>query len=294
VKIRFTFLSLLLTHSVTLSLSLFFYPSVSFSLPLTVIIFLTVFLALSISYSLSLTLLLFFSSLHSSSRSPFLTLFLSFSLSHSGEGKVHIICCYETSVLSMTQSELFASGLIYNESDILRENKHTSIARQPGISTTGLVYDHSDVMNVNNTTSIMVKKAEVSTTRLTYDDSSIIKEHSTTSIATAQPELTSTWLIYDLDSDIIEDGNQLSIAPMIRPEQTTSNNHSENYNNNHSNDATVRSYSNLVLRVTKKKYHKDILLQDELYIKEVMRPWFSSSFCSERKLIQLSQTFLQG
>ena len=54
------------------------------------------------------------------------------------------------------------------------------------------------------------------------------------------------------------------------------------------------SYKNKVIRFSKKYQSKENILHDELYLSNVVKPWFGTSFSSNRILIELSSVFLKG
>lgn len=54
------------------------------------------------------------------------------------------------------------------------------------------------------------------------------------------------------------------------------------------------SIEHRVLRLTKKKFDADDILQDELFLIRVIKPWLGSSYCPERELVFLTGVFLEG
>lgn len=61
----------------------------------------------------------------------------------------------------------------------------------------------------------------------------------------------------------------------------------------YSSTPTSINEKNLVLRLTKEYHHGDKVINDELYVKEIMEPWFSS-YCFQRTIVRLPSVFLRG
>ena len=55
---------------------------------------------------------------------------------------------------------------------------------------------------------------------------------------------------------------------------------------------SLRNGRNRVLRVTKKCHGKEDILQDELFLRNVIKPWFGGAICSDRRLVEIPAGFL--
>ena len=59
-----------------------------------------------------------------------------------------------------------------------------------------------------------------------------------------------------------------------------------------SSTRSCRDGRNRVLRVTKKCHGKEDILQDELFLRNVIKPWFGGAICSDRRLVEIPAGFL--
>ena len=152
-----------------------------------------------------------------------------------GEGKVHLVCCYNG-----TTSELLPS---------------VSLKAINSQSDCGSCLDEESSGEVTSDKKDIASRADSTDTITLEVADSLVSQIDTDSD------------LKTLSKDIILRTKEINCSP---------------------------SYKNKVIRFSKKYQSKENILHDELYLSNVVKPWFGTSFSSNRILIELSSVFLKG
>ena len=154
-----------------------------------------------------------------------------------GEGKVHLVCCYDGTTSELPPNEPLK--IISSQSDC------------------GSCLD------------------EESSGEATADKRDITRDKDRTDTITS---VLSDSLVSQLDTN---SDRKVIAEGIIRREKEKERNCST-------------SNRNRVIRLSKKYQSKENILHDELYLNNIIKPWFGTAFSSNRTLIELSSVFLKG
>ena len=196
-----------------------------------------------------------------------------------GEGKVHVICTHEEIAVAISEdASTFSEETIKSSFSVgcdleqLRgvsrsnshkkdtDNRHSSIIRENGI-----VRESSSDSNISNSRhgNLVRKNSFVRESSIGSNISSI--NGRTDNSRSVSP--------YFNRKKFLEDKSKFT---SLKP------------------PAPANGYANKVLRLTKKYRSEENILQDELYMKNVMQPWYSQYICQNKRFAEMTSVFLRG